>query len=80
MLDAARVRGKDRALTREASLLLYLDGHSGIRFRSRLDTFPCHALFEGRARLGQVGKSTPLTDPIPELIAVAREYGLTLAN
>lgn len=79
-LDTARIRGKDRALTRAASRLLYSDGHSGISFRSRLDTLACHALFEGRAHLEQTGKSTPLTDPIPELIAVAREYGLTLAN
>ena len=79
-LDTARVRGKDRALTRAASRLLYSDGHSGIRFRSRLDAFPCHALFEGRAHLDQRGKATSLTEPIAELIAVAREYGLTLVN
>ena len=36
-LDAARVRSKDRDLTRAASRLLHDDGHCGIDFRSCLD-------------------------------------------
>lgn len=77
-LDAARIRSQDRDLTRAASRLLYDDGHAGIDFRSRLDKVPCHALFEGRARLDQRGAAIPLTGKVAELSAVCAEYGLTL--
>lgn len=77
-LDAAAVRGRDRSLTRAASRLLFEDGHAGIDFRSRLDMVPCHALFEGRARLQPDGAAVPLTEDVPELLAVCKEYGLTL--
>lgn len=77
-LDVAKLRSRDRDLTRKASRLLYDAGHAGIGFRSRLDTVPCHALFEGRARLTRLGPEIPLKGPIKELIAVCAEYGLTL--
>lgn len=77
-LDAARVRSKDRDLTRAASRLLHEDGHCGIDFRSCLDAARCHALFEGRARLRQIGDAIDLTRPVPELVSVCGEYGLTL--
>jgi hypothetical protein len=77
-LDAARIRSQDRGLTRAASRLLYSDGHAGIVFRSRLDDIPCHALFEGRARLDQLGSSIPLSGKVTELASVCMEYGLTL--
>jgi hypothetical protein len=77
-LDAARVRSQDRGLTRAASRLLYEDGRAGIGFRSRLDNIPCHALFEGRARLDQLGSTIPLSGKIAELTSVCVEYGLTL--
>ena len=66
-LDAAGVRSKDRVLTRAASRLLHDDGLAGVDFRSRLDGVPCHALFEGRARLEQIGAGSPLGGEIPEL-------------
>jgi hypothetical protein len=77
-LDLACLRGKDRGLTRAASRLLYDDGHSGIRFRSRLDEVSCHALFEGRARLRQIGTAIQLKGDVAELSAVCGEYGLKL--
>ena len=77
-LDAARIRSQDRGLTRAASRLLYDDGHAGIGFRSRLDDVLCHALFEGRARLDQLGSGIPLSGKIAELTSVCVEYGLTL--
>lgn len=78
-LDVETIRGGDRDLTRSISRELYNDGHCGIEFRSRLDKAPCHALFEGRARLEQVGKAVSLADDAAELIAVCQEYNLTLA-
>lgn len=77
-LDSARVRGKDRNITRAASRLLFEDGAAGIDFRSRLDGGPCHALFEGRARLEQLGEPLSLVEPLAELRAVCAELGLTL--
>jgi hypothetical protein len=77
-LDAARIRSQDRPLTRKASRLLYDDGHAGINFRSRLDKVPCHALFEGRARLNQRGTAVRLTEKVAELSVVCAEYGLRL--
>lgn len=77
-LDIARLRSRDRDLTRAASRLLHDDGHAGIDFRSRLDKVPCHALFEGRARLDQVGVAIPLSRRFPELLAVCAEYSLKL--
>lgn len=77
-LDVDAIRGKDRDLTRAISRELYNDGHCGINFRSRLDKSPCHALFEGRARLDQVGRAVPLTSDVAELALVCREYNLTL--
>jgi len=77
-LDVARIRSQDRDLTRAASRLLYDDGRAGIEFHSRLDKLPCHALFEGRARLEQQGNAKPLSGTIAELIAVSGEYGLKL--
>lgn len=77
-LDAARIRSQDRDLTRAASRLLHDDGHAGIDFRSRLDKVPCHALFEGRARLDQEGTAIPLSGRFPELLTVCAEYSLKL--
>jgi hypothetical protein len=77
-LDVARLRSQDRDLTRAASRLLYDDGRAGIDFHSRLDKLPCHALFEGRARLEQQGAAMPLSEDISELSAVSTEYGLKL--
>lgn len=78
-VDAETIHGRDRDFTRAISRELYDGGHCGIAFRSRLDKAPCHALFEGRARLEQTGQAVPLADDVAELIAVCREYGLTLA-
>ena len=77
-LDVARIRSQDRGLTRAASRLLHDDGHAGIDFRSRLDKVPCHALFEGRARLNQEGAAIPLSGRFPELLSVCAEYSLKL--
>jgi hypothetical protein len=77
-LDAVRIRSQDRDLTRAASRLLHDDGHAGIDFRSRLDKVPCHALFEGRARLDRIGAAIPLSGRFPELLAVCAEYSLRL--
>ena len=77
-LDAARIRSQDRGLTRAASRLLHDDGHAGIDFRSRLDKVPCHALFEGRARLDQEGAAISLSGRFPELLSVCAEYSLKL--
>ena len=77
-LDAVRIRSQDRDLTRAASRLLHDDGHAGIDFRSRLDKVPCHALFENRARLDQVGIAIPLSERFAELLAVCAEYSLKL--
>ncbi len=77
-LDAARIRSQDRDLTRAASRLLHDDGHAGIDFRSRLDKVPCHALFEMRASLNQVGIAIPLSGRFQELLDVCAEYGLRL--
>lgn len=77
-LDVARVRSQDRSLTRAASRLLHDAGHAGIDFRSRLDRVPCHALFEGRARLDQLGLLIPLSGKVAELSVVCAEYGLKL--
>lgn len=77
-LDVASIRSQDRDLTRAASRLLYDDGHAGVNFHSRLDKLPCHALFEGRARLEPRGAAMSLSGEIPELEAVSTEYGLKL--
>jgi len=77
-LDIARLRSQDRALTRAASRLLHDDGHGGIDFHSRLDKVPCHAVFEGRARLDQEGAAIPLSGRPPEFLAVCAEYSLKL--
>lgn len=79
-LDVARIRSQDRNLTRAASRLLYDDGHAGVEFHSRLDKLPCHALFEGRARLEQQGVAIPLYGKVAELSAVSTEYGLKLGE
>lgn len=77
-LDIARLRSQDRDLTRAASRLLHDDGHAGIDFHSRLDKVPCHAVFEGRARLDQDGAAIPLSGRPPEFLAVCAEYSLKL--
>lgn len=77
-LDITRIRSQDRDITRAASRLLHSDGHAGIDFRSRLDKVPCHALFEGRARLDQVGLPIPLSVNFAELLAICAEYSLRL--
>lgn len=77
-LDAAAVRSQERGLTRAASRLLYDGGSAGIVFRSRLDKVPCHALFEGRARLVRQGAVIALSGKVPELLSVCGEYGLIL--
>ena len=77
-LEIARIRSQDRDLTRTASRLLHDDGYAGIDFHSRLDKVLCHALFEGRARLNQMGAAIPLSGKVAELGAVCAEYGLIL--
>jgi hypothetical protein len=78
LADLSRRLG-NRDLTRAASRLLHDDGRAGIDFRSRLDRAACHALFEGRAHLDPIDVESSLSDEVPELISVCREYGLKLS-
>ena len=78
-LDAARLRRKDRALTQQVSRLLFDDREAGIKFNSHLDERPCYAFFEFRSHLKPTTPAISLSDEIPELVSVCREYGLTLS-
>jgi len=77
-LEIDKVRSRQRLLTQTFSRSLYDEGHAGILFHSRLDGKPCHALFEGRARLVPAAKAIRLTADHPDLIRVCGEYTLVL--
>lgn len=74
------LRSKKRHVTKCISRALFDDGYAGIKFHSHLDSLPCYALFEFRARLNQLGETIPLHENVPELVAVCKEFSLTLQN
>jgi hypothetical protein len=77
-LDISAIRSSKRIVTQTISQSLYEDGAVGIVYGSNLDDLRCLALFEGRAHLEPTGVSVSLGSPIPELLQVCEEWGLTL--
>lgn len=78
LLDIKELRSRKRHVTKRISRTLFDDGHAGIEFRSHLDGLPCFALFEFRARLNQLDTAISLIEDVPELVAVCKEFRLTL--
>jgi hypothetical protein len=77
-LDIAAVRGRRRIVTQTISRSLYEAGAAGVIYGSNHDDLKCVALFERRAHLKAAGISVSLGSPIPELLQVCEEWGLTL--
>lgn len=75
-LNMGELRSKKRHVTKRISRTLFDDGHAGIKFHSHLDGLPCHALFEFRAQLNQLGKAVSLAEDISEFILVCKEFSL----
>jgi hypothetical protein len=74
-LDISVLRGSCRELTQAISQDLYRRGAAGLLYRSNVDNHRCFALFEGRARLEDMGKAIPLAQ-LPELGRVLEKLGL----
>lgn len=77
-LDVGRLQEADYDLTRAIARLCFDWGAAGIVYGSRIDNEDCAALFEGRAYLKPVGAPMALTDSLPELQQVCREFRLDL--
>ncbi|MFY9825125.1 MAG: RES family NAD+ phosphorylase [Thermoanaerobaculia bacterium] len=75
-LDLSEVLGARRRLTRNIARIFFDSGAAGVLYRSRLDGELCVALFEGRARLVSAGDPTLLSEPLPELDQVCKEFRL----
>lgn len=76
-IDLSHIQGQDRQLTRLISAWAHHEGFGGIRYVSRLDhQWECWALFEGNP-IRQV-EVRPISKEMPELVKVARRYGLTV--
>lgn len=79
-LNPRELRSKKRHVTKRISRAVFDAGHAGIKFHSHLDSLPCYALFEFRAQLNQMGEMISLQENVPELVAVCKEFNLTLQN
>lgn len=77
-LDMGQIKSDNRAVSQAIARTIYDDGAHGIIFRSKLDLQRCYALFENRARLEPDGVPIPLTEDLPALLQVCREYQLAI--
>lgn len=77
-MNIKALRGKNRHVTQKVSRVIFDDQEAGIQFRSHHDANACYALFEFRARLRQIGHSIALTASVPEMVAVCRDFRLSL--
>lgn len=82
-LDIADVRNKDRRLSRAISTHFYAAqdelGHplyAGVRYRSRLDSGDCWAIFEGTEVQVLEDQSRPIERDDPDLQRLVDEWGL----
>jgi hypothetical protein len=77
-LDLSSVVGPSRLLTQTIARWAYDRGAAGLVYHSRFDaTLTCWAIFE-RATFAPLGRSDPLRAEDPDLLAVARLFGLTV--
>ncbi len=79
-LDMGEIQGRDRRPTQAIAQTLYRWGAAGVVYRSKLDNEICLALFEGRAELLSSDGVRKLSDPLPELEKVCREFRLSLGR
>ena len=77
-LDISEVRSKSRPVTQAISRDLFDHGAAGLIFGSNLDDGRCAVAFEGRCTLEATADPVPLSEDLPELLQVCREYGLLL--
>jgi hypothetical protein len=73
-LDLGHLQGNDYDLTQAVARLLFDRGAAGLVYRSRFDGERCAALFEGRARLQGIQSPRSLSESIPELDKVCKEF------
>ena len=77
-LDLSEVLSRERRLTQTISRWAYELGYGGIVYRSRFAAASSlWAIFEG-ARLEPAGVAEPILPDDPDLVAVARVFGLGL--
>ena len=77
-LNIPEIQSSDRDLTQAIAKALQRAGAAGILYPSKFDIGRCLALFEGRAELLPAGEPRSLTDSLPELEEVCREFRLRL--
>ncbi len=71
--------GSDRRLTQMVARWAYEQGYAGLTYScSHRPTLDCWAIFEG-ASFSVIGKPATIDPADPEVIAVAREFGLTIS-
>jgi hypothetical protein len=80
-LNISEIRSGNRAVTQAISRDLYEQGAAGILFRSNLDDHRCLVVFEYAGELEDAGEPVIyLSDDVPELVEVCRQYGLLLRS
>jgi RES domain len=77
-LDLSGVVGPKRQLTQTLARWGYEQGYAGLVYSSRFDAaLTCWAIFEGAA-FEPVGMSEPILPDDPDLVSVARSFGLNV--
>jgi hypothetical protein len=77
-LDLSRVAGPRRSFTQAIARWSHEHGYAGVAYPSRLDArLTLWAVFEGAA-FEPVGPPTPIAPDDPDLLAVARLFGLSV--
>jgi hypothetical protein len=79
-LDLGDVQGNRRRLTQAIARTVFGWGAAGILYQSKLDGQLACALFESRARLIPAAEPKLLSETLPELDQVCREFGLDVES
>jgi hypothetical protein len=79
-LDLEDVQGHRRRLPQAIARRVFGWGAAGILYQSKLDGQLACALFESRARLIPAAKPKLLSETLPELDQVCKEFGLNVES